>query len=148
MRPRRLRTPSNWCRIVRRDDQAFEFYIGAHGEREPYRAFVYPHEQVPTVNDALELGNALVNAPPMLAVVSVPVSFVTAAASSIPAPVLTRIEAYPVARLAYQLPVTDREAVRALMRAAERRIGAHVEPFDEAEAVNLAARLHRALGAV
>lgn len=148
MRPRRLVTPSTWCRIVRRPDQAFEFYIGAKGEREPYRAFLYPREQVPTVNDALEIGAALVAAPPMLAVVSVPATLAEALAPHLPAGIAERVRGYPTARLSYQLPITDREAIRALLRVAERQIGAHVDPFAEAEAVNLAARLHRALGAV
>jgi hypothetical protein len=133
---------------VRRPDQAFEFYIGAKGEREPFRAFVYPHEQVPTVNDALEIGSALVQAPPMLAVVSVPATLAEALAIHLPAGIADRLRKYPTARLSYQLPVSDREAIRALLRVAERRVGAHVDPFEEAEAVNLAARLHRALGAV
>jgi hypothetical protein len=148
VRPRRLVTPLNWCRIVRRPDLAFEFHIGAKGERDAFRAFLYPHEQVPTVNDALELAAALAAAPPILAAVSVPVTLAEALAVHLPAGIADRVRHYPTARLAYQLPVSDREAIRALLRVAERRIGAHVDPFEEAEAVNLAARLHRALGAV
>lgn len=148
MRPRLLRTPSTWLRVSRRPDRSFVFEVGARGEREAYRAFLYPAQELPTVADALALAGALVEAPPMLAVVSVPAGFVTAASQHVPPAILARVEAYPVVRLAYQVPVTDREAVRALLKAAERRIGAHVDPFDEAEAINLAARLHRALGAV
>ena len=123
-------------------------HVGARGEREAYRAFLYPPQELPTVEDAMTLAGSLVQAPPMLAVVPVPVSFVLAAAAHVPAAILARVQGYPVARLSYQLPVRDREALRALIRAAEHRIGAHVDAFDEAEAVNLAARLHRALGAV
>ncbi len=145
MRPRRLCTPTTWLRVTRRPDRAFVFHVGARGEREPYRAFLYPPEQLPTVPDALELAAALVQAPPMLAVVSVPVELVVTMGEG---PVFDRVRQYPIARLAYQVPVCDREAVRALLKAAEKRIGAHVEPFEEAAYVNLAARLHRALGAV
>lgn len=148
MRPRVLRTASTWLRVTRQADRSFVFHVGARGEREAYRAFRYPPEQVPTVADALELAAALVEAPPMLAVVSVPVHFVEYPGLTVPPAVLARVRACPVVRLAYQVPTDDREALRALLRAAERRIGAHVDAFDECEAVNLAARLHRALGAV
>lgn len=145
MRPRLLKTPSTWCRVVREADRAFVFYVGHAGEREAFRAFKYPERELPTIQDALEVGAALAAAPPMLSVVSVPVAFVARLDLTGPA---ARVPEYPVVREAYQLPTRDREAVRALLRETERRIGAHVDPFHEAEAVNLAARLHRALGAV
>jgi hypothetical protein len=143
-----LRTPTTWLRVSRRPSREFVFEIGARGEREPYRAFLYPPQELPTVLDAMTLAKALVDAPPMLAVLSVPTAFVAGAALHLPPPVLARVEAYPIARLSYQVPVTDREALRALLKACERRIGAHVDAFEEAEAVNLAGRVHRALGAV
>lgn len=148
MRPRILRTPTTWLRVTRRDDRAFVFHVGHTGEREPFRAFVYPPEQLPTEKDAVELAAALVQAPPMLSVVSVPVAFVDGALGGDRGPVLERVRRYPTARGAYQLPVLDREAIRALLKAAERHTGDKVDPFLEAEAVNLSARLHRALGAV
>lgn len=143
MRPRVLRSDAGaWCRVSREADRSFVFEFGARGEREAYRAFRYPPAQLPTVEDAVTLAAALVQAPPMLAAVSVP----AAALAWLPeGPVARRVGALPMARGAYQLPVDDREALRALLAACRRH---HADPFVEAEAVNLAMRLERALGAV
>jgi hypothetical protein len=61
---------------------------------------------------------------------------------------VARVRTYPTVRGAYQVPTRDREALRYLARVAHKHTGAHVEPFHEAEARNLAIRLERALGAV
>jgi hypothetical protein len=148
MRPRVLRTPTTWLRVTRGADRAFVFYVGAVGEREPYRAFTYPPQELPTENDALELAAALVQAPPMLSVVSVSAAWVDLAHAGDDSPIVARVRSYPLARGAYQLPVRDREALRYLARTAAKHVGAHVEPFHEAEARNLAIRLERALGAI